>query len=79
MPYFHSKENKCPPKTQATSAEGKCHGCGVDLPDEEFRDWQIANHTIHALRYARGKVSGLQAPSVVSQCMGSKLQVHTVV
>lgn len=30
-----------------------CGGCPQEAPDEEFYDWQLANHTIHSLRYAK--------------------------
>eukprot|EP00663_Eupelagonemidae_sp_cell21sb_P004491 gene4491-749_t len=48
--YFHFERQLCPGRKGLGQ---NCSGCPQDLPDEHFYDWQLANHTIFSLRYAR--------------------------
>ena len=74
IPYFPLIIQECPPPS-APGPPGNitkigCGGCPQDLPDEEFFDWQLANHTVHSLRYAHNKgvpffiAAGFRRPSV---------------
>eukprot|EP01043_Picozoa_sp_COSAG02_P098167 COSAG02_NODE_34335_length_485_cov_1.971503_1_plen_117_part_10 len=60
IPYFPLIRQACPLPSAPPGPPGNitkigCAGCPQDLPDEAFFDWQLANHTVHSLRYARSK------------------------
>ena len=51
LPYFDFVRQECGPDGNVTKIG--CGGCPAALPDEHFYDWQLANHTIQALRLAK--------------------------
>mmetsp|Transcript_5125 Transcript_5125/g.15625 ORF Transcript_5125/g.15625 Transcript_5125/m.15625 type:complete len:636 (-) Transcript_5125:95-2002(-) len=51
IPYFPLVHQTCP--APFSPSQPGCGGCPQQLPDEEFFDWQLANHTIHLMRYAK--------------------------
>lgn len=58
IPYLPLVRQDCPapgtpPGVMGNITKIGCGGCPQDLPDEAFFDWQLANHTIHSLRYAK--------------------------
>ena len=49
VPYFDFVHQDCPHNVTKIG----CGGCPQDLPDAHFYDWQLANATVHHLRFAK--------------------------
>lgn len=51
LPYFNFTDEAC--SSFHESNKVGCGGCVEDVSDEHFYDFLLANHTVHALRFAK--------------------------